>query len=35
MGWSSGSSLFSEVIAAVKPVVAEKEDRKRLYRKLI
>ena len=35
MGWSSGSSTFSGIIAAVLPVVADKEDRKRIYRPII
>ncbi|RUM99000.1 hypothetical protein EET67_04995 [Pseudaminobacter arsenicus] len=35
MGWSSGSSTFSRIIEAVKPVVANKEDRKRIYRPII
>jgi len=35
MGWGSGSSTFSAVIVAVKPVVASKEDRKKIYRQII
>lgn len=35
MGWSSGSSTFSEIIAAVKPNVADKEARKRIYLPII
>lgn len=35
MGWSSGSTTFSQVIAAVQPEVDDKEVRKRIYRPLI
>ncbi|WP_421565717.1 hypothetical protein [Ochrobactrum sp. EDr1-4] len=35
MGWSSGSSTFSEIIKAVKPVVADKDDRKKIYRPIL
>lgn len=31
MGWSSGSSTFSQIIEAVLPVVTKKEDRKKIY----
>lgn len=35
MGWGSGAALMSEVIAAIKPNVADEEARKGIYRILI
>jgi len=35
MGWASGSDLFTEVIAVIKPAVKDKKARKKIYRKLI
>ena len=35
MGWASGSRIFSEIIAAVKPHVADKDARKSIYRPII
>ncbi|QIV65916.1 hypothetical protein Cp1R7AA1_008 [Mesorhizobium phage Cp1R7A-A1] len=32
MGWATGSELFSSVIRAVKPHVADVETRKAIYR---
>ena len=35
MGWASGSTTFSQIIAAVKPEVANKDARKRIYLPII
>ena len=35
MGWASGSRLFSDVIAAIKPEVEDEEKRVGIYKKLI
>jgi hypothetical protein len=35
MGWASGSSLFSEVIASIQPEIPDDEKRKTIYTKLI
>ena len=35
MGWASGSTLFSQIIEGVKPVVSDKEMRKAIYRPII
>lgn len=35
MGWGSGSTVFSGVIAAVKVEVKDKEARKRIYAPII
>lgn len=35
MGFSRGSDIFSGVIAAVKPVVKNIDDRKAIYRQII
>lgn len=35
MGWGSGSSLFSEIIRAVQPRVADEKLRKEIYKPII
>jgi hypothetical protein len=35
MGWSGGSELFNDIIRAVKPHVADKDVRKRIYQPII
>lgn len=35
MGWASGSSLFSEVISAIKPRISDVTLRKEIYKDLI
>ena len=32
MGWASASSIMSDIIKAVKPIVPLKEDRKKIYK---
>lgn len=35
MGWSSGSEIMNAVIKAVKPIVEDKEARKKVYAPII
>lgn len=35
MGWSSASSIMSDIITAIKPHVADKDARKKIYSPII
>ncbi len=35
MGWSEGTSLFSDIITVLKPVIPSRINRKNVYKKLI